>query len=111
MKVIFAEKCAWRGIYLHRNNGRQIFRITVDPGIGSSFGIPTINIAFMGRQGFRCNLPHIPWRWVMKGNYSKFRTALYKLSQRFWFAVDGRYTRAYRKELYKTVNDLQKTRK
>jgi hypothetical protein len=87
-RVVFAEQCAWRAVYVYSVSGPQWFRIGVDPMDGvkpQCFG--------MVRIGSR----QFTWRFVLP--YVSFRVArkhsllmrLYQVSKRFWSKVDGRW--------------------
>jgi hypothetical protein len=87
-KVVFAEKCAWRAIYIHRPGnqwsklGSQLFVLGFDP----EFHQPKIFIGLMGKVR-RFRLPHISW--IMAAG-SKFWLPLYRLEQHILHRIDGR---------------------
>ena len=99
MKIEFAKGCAWRAMYVSRNNlsddyGRhQFFWIGIDPTAGSGprcFGaiVNPFNRKSRGLQ-WRFRLPHVPWRYF--NSLGVVSRVAYRISSRFWHSVDGRY--------------------
>src|SRR5262245_12282405 len=87
MRLQFAERCAWRALYLYRADGRQVLRLGVDP----HDGVRPALFGAVGRWSLRLTLPYVPWRWVMATRYARPVALLYRASMRFWLGVDGRY--------------------
>lgn len=105
IQVKFAEKSAWRAVYVYigKMHGpgpysgfreHKIFHLGIDPNtIGPG---PTLFGGFFPlprRRGFdfRVKLPHISWTMVMRSNYNERLLKLYKLQQTFLHNLDGRY--------------------
>lgn len=98
--------CAWRGIYVYGPDilrpGEQAMlgRIVIDPRDGVR---PTLSLSiarpYKSCTGWRCSagrgftmpLPYVPWTFVVRGNYSRFRMSLYRCSSMFWHRMDTRY--------------------
>jgi hypothetical protein len=98
IQVKFAEKSAWRAIYIYagpmRRDGFRNFQVAhlgIDPCLGPRiFG----GICFAPRTKTHyldIKIPHISWRMVMRSNYNKHVVALYKLQQEIFYKLDGRY--------------------
>jgi hypothetical protein len=109
MKITFAEKCAWRAMYVTAF-GKQIFRIGIDPTTeyGPKFFIASGLFGHRGYRGLRITLPHIKWGWASQYGPRKWhsyllptfiRTVLYRASSKFWHSFDGR--NAYYREQQK----------
>ena len=79
---IYTRAGGARGVYIHRSNGRQIFRATIAVHNGTRIR-PELNIATRGRRGVRIVLPHVPWTYPM----GRARRAAFRASERFWGAV------------------------
>lgn len=102
MEIKFAEKCAWRAVYVSRelsdSYGRhQFFHIGIDPTIGSGpacFGAisnPWVRGAPKNRFRFhiswRFKLPTIQWKY----NAGPLRRWAYLKVAGFWHRMDGRF--------------------
>lgn len=83
MGINFAQKCAWRAMYVSVG-GRQVFYIGVDP----MNGVNPVLFGGVLRKGFRVRLPAVKWKSTGGAVWLFF----YKLSSKFWLAVDGRYS-------------------
>ncbi len=81
---------AWRAVYLHAKDGRRLGCLGVDPNPGHRRG-PELFVGLGQHRTPRFRLPHIPWAWVVRSNYSAPVKLLHRLSTRFWIRVDGRY--------------------
>lgn len=96
LAIVFARKCAWRGIYVHvldhtqpafrRPLGRQICRATFDPNTGSHLG-PTVCLGF-GHRSCRFRVPYIKWAHVVR--FPILRLA-YSFQERQLRRIDGRH--------------------
>ena len=96
MEITKATGCAWRGVYIDDDHGRQLARAIVDPNGGVR---PTLTLAVaIGRDehrnrlhprlaAVRIPLPYVGWRYPM----GRIRRACYRISQRFWRGIDGRH--------------------
>jgi hypothetical protein len=88
MKVMFAEKCAWRAIYFYIGQ-RQVFHVGIDPsysyGPNLFGGLELSWLTYYKR--WRIIIPHIRWRSGM----NRFKLAIYRRQQWFWHKIDGRY--------------------
>jgi len=73
---------AWRARYLYVN-GAKVAHIGVDPNNGVT---PQCFGSLLGRD-FRFGLPTLRWKTDM----GKLHLAAYKVVNRFWHNVDGRY--------------------
>lgn len=83
MRIAFANRCAWRAFYIYLDSGRKIAHLGIDPTADRG---PT---CFGSIAGFswRFGLPHFKWKYPC----SPIRMAAYRLSQRFYHGLDGRY--------------------
>ena len=100
MKITFAEKCAWRAMYVKVGH-TQVFYIGVDPNNGVKpklFGGIAVGswYSWLKPHGFnfRLTLPWVGWT----GSTNPVRMYFYKKLHSFWFAVDGRYTNSVGKK-------------
>ena len=89
-RIVFAEQCAWRALYVYSATGPQWFRIGVDPMNGvkpQCFGMVRIG----SRQfTWRFVLPYVAWKSTSRFPKGLW-TRMYRVSQRFWFKVDNRW--------------------
>lgn len=82
IKIATAEGAAWRARYVYLD-ARKIAHIGVDPTASKG---PQAFGSIAGHE-FRFNLPTLRYA----NNMSPLRLRLFKLSQRFWHNMDGRY--------------------
>ena len=89
-RLVFADKCAWRAVYVYSTTGPQWFRIGVDPMDGVKpvcFGMIRV-----GSHQFqwRFVLPYVAWKSTYRFPRGLWLRA-YGVSKRFWSKVDGRH--------------------
>lgn len=108
LKLTRAAGCAWRGRYLDFR-GRQVARIILDPTaspaprLSISFGAGNwsnaVESAWLSKVMWKTHvdvslrLPTIPYRWVMR---FRWLYPVYNAVNRFWFSLDGRYSKSVR---------------
>lgn len=100
MKIQFAEKCAWRAIYVQTDLGYRFFHIGVDPNDGvqpKCFGRVSVRLPvrnhdgrYLLNWGWRFTLPWVAWGSTYRKPHW-FWLPLYKVMRRFWHNVDGRF--------------------
>lgn len=100
MKLMHADRCAWRGTYLYTDRGTQVARIVLDPVRETG---PDLSIAFpvgwyrRGCDGrrfprlvqLRFPMPTLRWKYPA----GRLRMAAYQWINAFWHSLDGRYSR------------------
>lgn len=85
LRVAFAEGCAWRGVYLYRDD-HQVARLVLDPAPHA----PTLSGLFAGAE-WRVQLPHVSWAEVAESEYAPEVLAVYRAEQWLLHRLDGRY--------------------
>ncbi len=91
IKVSFAERCAWRAVYIYLQ-GKQVAHLGVDPRDGvrpQVFGgiAGGVTSETNWSHSFRLNIPTLRFKHPSTALYSK----AYSLTSRFWHKVDGRF--------------------
>lgn len=82
MHVAFAERCAWRAVYVYQGT-RQLGHIGIDPR-GSSG--PEVFVS-LGRRHLRFTLPHLRWRYP----HGRVWSWAYGLQGRILLRIDSRF--------------------
>ena len=89
MKILFAEKCAWRATYAYRHD-RLVFSLGVSP---PSNGQPPHLFGQVGRRQWRLELTWVYLPWRRAAALRRFGTLrLYRWQSLLWHKVDGRYS-------------------
>lgn len=101
MRITFADRCAWRCVYVHNEAGQLVARLGVDPNDGVKprllVGIPLFRRRFQKApngtrwacRGCRIPLPYVRWKSLMSER--PVRRFFWRISQWFWHGLDGRY--------------------
>lgn len=86
LTIKFAERCAWRAVYVYRNRKdggqRKVFHISVDPTFSTGPKCSGSILSF----SWCFTLPHLKWKYPA----GPVRRWAQNLSSRFWSSLDGR---------------------
>lgn len=104
MKIAFADKCAWRAVYVYAGD-RQLFRIGIDPTADTG---PQFFGAILDRS-IRFTLPHVKYRHAAYCRPRFLRPVMFELwrvSDRFYRRLDGRYRLRLSTKTARVVNAI-----